>query len=285
MGTSQSSGGSPSGVPMVPPWVPDIEQPINPEEAPKPADGNDDVAPPNSEAPDVPSAAITIAPRARFSGARRNLRTFASTGDAGSMRRGLGQYVKTGYGGAGTAVRRFGGTAKTAGALYGALSALASGQAPAPGSQLDPALLAKKSAQDVMDAVLEAVRPVDGTQDAEAGRTAIQNALSELLTRFPDADLVNLDEEQRLFAIECYVSLDVFFRFDLDLGKSIRDKAPNAMVGLSRLKEVKDYIKEVVSDAFRKLKNVGQTLSGTRVVEIVRDALRETFGVFEGYSQ
>ena len=43
-----------------------------------------------------------------------------------------------------------------------------------------------------MNAVVEAVRPADGTQDAEASRTAIKDALSEVLTIFPDADLLNL---------------------------------------------------------------------------------------------
>ena len=48
-----------------------------------------------------------------------------------------------------------------------------------------------------MDAIVEAVRPADGTQDAEANRAAIKDALSELLTMFPDADLLNLTEDQR----------------------------------------------------------------------------------------
>jgi len=201
------------------------------------------------------------------------------------MRRSLGHYVRTGYGGSGTATRRFGGTAATAGVLGGALARVAAGQPAAPGSPLDPALLAGRNAQEVMDAVVEAVRPVDGTQDAEAERAAIRDALSELLTKFPEADLLNLEPEQRAFAIERFTAIDVFRRFELDVGKTIVEKAPSAVTALSRLKEVREYVKQSVAAAFRKLRNAGRSLTSGRISQVVRDALRETFDVFEGYAE
>lgn len=287
MGTSQSSGGPLSGVPMVPSWVPppppDGELPFD--SMLPPADGENPVIPPNQPTVPIPTPSIPIAPSGRFGPTRINLGKFASTGDGGSMRRAVGHYIRKGYGGSGTAVRRSGSTASTAGALYGALSAVAAGQPAAPGSPLDPALLAGRSAQDVMNAVVEAVRPVDGTQDAEVGRAAICNALSELLARFPEADLLNLSDEQRGFAVERYVALDVFRRFDLDVGKHIRDKAPSATTALSRLKQVRDYVKETVSAAFRKLRDAGRAITSGRVGQVVRDALRDTFEVFEGYAE
>jgi hypothetical protein len=134
-----------------------------------------------------------------------------------------------------------------------------------------------------MDAVVEAVRPIDGTQDAEASRKAIRDALSDLLTRFPEADLLNLSEDQRLYVIERYVALDVYNRFHLDVGKTIHDKAPTAVTALARLKEVKDYIKQTISAAFRKVRTVGQTLNVGRITQMVTRALSETFQVFEDY--
>lgn len=136
-----------------------------------------------------------------------------------------------------------------------------------------------------MDAVTEAVRPVDGTQDAEAARAAIRDSLSELLTRFPDADLLNLDAEQRNFAIERFTAIDVFRRFELDVGKAIMEKAPSAATALSRLKEVRNYIKETVASSFRRLLRAGRSLTAGRIGQVVSDALRETFQVFEGYAE
>jgi hypothetical protein len=103
-----------------------------------------------------------------------------------------------------------------------------------------------------MDAVVEAVRPADGTQDAESSRAAIKESLSELLTVFPDADLLNLTDDQRGAAIERFVAIDVYRRAVLDIGKTIQEKAPTASVGLSRLKEVKDYIKQGLHRANRR---------------------------------
>jgi len=136
-----------------------------------------------------------------------------------------------------------------------------------------------------MAAIVEAVRPVDGTQDAEASRKAILDALSDLLERFPDADLLNLTDDQRALAIDRYVARDVYQRFDLDVGKTVRDKAPSASAGLARLREVRDYIRETVAGAFRRLRAVGQSLTAGRVAEVVVAALRNTFQVFEEYAR
>jgi hypothetical protein len=297
MGTSASSKGPGSGVPMVPPWVP---APVPPNAPPE--EQGDDAAdgqkqnnpqdpgqnqPPSEPAPIAPTQAVPspIAPAARFGGARLNLGRFAGSGDPRDMRRAVRYYVGSGYGGGGTTARRFAGTARTAGTLYDALSSVAGGQAPSAGSPLDPVLLAGRSAREIIDAVVEAVRPTDGTQDSESSRAAIKDALSELLTMFPEADLLNLNEDQRGFAIEHYVAIDVFRRFQLDLGKTIQDKAPSAATALARLKEVKNYIKETVASAFRKLRTEGSQLTTGRISGFVQAALTEAFQVFEGYVQ
>ena len=286
MGTSQSSSGSPSGVPMVPPWVPDIPLPALPAEGAPPGavpeqGESSEQTPPSPE----PRQPIPVAPRGRFLGANRHLGDYARSGDSASMRRGLGQYVKKGYGGSATATRRMGGTAQTAQALYSALSGGPGNPYTAPGSPLDPALTAGRSADEVMDAVVEAVRPVDGTQDAEASRTSIKDALSDVLKQFPDADLRDLQQEQRDLAIERFVAGDVFRRIDLDLGRTIREKSPNAATGLGRLKEVREYVRETVAASFRMLREAGQELAAGKITQIVQNALRETFQVFEGYAE
>jgi hypothetical protein len=284
---------------MVPPWVPDPEFPDpSSDDAPSDSDLADSVVSvghENTESPDLttsqprasaPVPFAPIAPPGRFGGARLSLGNFARTGNSDDMRRGLGRYVQHGYGGDKAAVRRFGGTISTAGALYGALSGVTEGEtASSAGSALDPLLLIGRSAREVMDAVIEAVRPADGTQDAEASRAAVRDALSELLTMFPDADLLHLSEEQRVLVIERFVDSDVYRRFFLDVGKQIQDKAPTASTCLARLKEINDYIKETVAGAFRKVRAAGGRLTTARVKEIVRNALSETFNVFESYVQ
>lgn len=263
---------------MVPPWTPDPPAGDIP-----PADGEATPADEAETTADVQQP-TPLAPAARFSGARRSLGDYARGGERRDLRRGLRHYVRTGYGGSGTATRRFGGTATTAASLGSALARVAAGQPAAPGSPLDPALLTGRSAQEVMGAVVEAVCPPDGTQDAEVARAATHDALSELLTQFPDADLLNLGPDQRSFVVERFTALDVFRRFHLDVGKAIQDGAPNAAVALARLKEARDYIKETVASTFRRLQNAGRSLTAGRIGGVVRDALREAFEVFEAYT-
>lgn len=271
---------------MVPPWTP-AAAPGGADPQPD-GDGSDptpdaDAAPDVGPAPAPSPQPVPLAPQGRFLGVRRNLGEYARTGDQRALQRSLGQYARTGYGGSGTATRRMGGTAATAGALASALGGLAAGGPVIPG--MDAAGLAGKSADEVMDALVEAVRPVDGTQDAEAERASIRDALSDLLTAHPDADLLKLSAEERAFAVERFTASDVFRRFDLDVGKALRDSAPSATTALARLKEARDYIRETVASSFRKLQQAGQSLTTGRVSQIVRAALRETFIVFEGYGE
>src|SRR5438876_896952 len=107
MGTSASSQGAPSGVPLVPPWVPDVPSGNGDD------DGDEEQAPHQQQTVTAPP--VPIAPRARFGPARTNLGEYASSGSSDAMRRGLGHYIGRGLGGARVATRRFGGTASTAG--------------------------------------------------------------------------------------------------------------------------------------------------------------------------
>jgi hypothetical protein len=287
MGTSRASGGSPSKVPMVPPWVPDIpvEDPTVPNEPdhqdePKEANEDKDRSRPQRVMP--PTAPVPIAPAGRFASARRSLGSFAASGGKGEMRRGVGQYVRIGMGGSGTAARRFGGTARTAGALYDFLGGGAPGrETPEP---LERNLLEGESGREIIDAVIEATCPVDGSQDAEASRNSLNDVLSELIQRHPDADLLTLSEEQRVFVTERFVGMDVFRRFVLDVGTAIHDKAPTISSALSRLKEVREYIRETISASFRKLRTAGQKLTRGRVANLIKRALEDAFDVFSGYA-
>lgn len=284
MGTSKSGSGPASGVSLTPPWVPEpVPGAPSGGEEPQGGDGQDgSEAAPDPRPPSI-ALPLEVAPPRRFGAARTSMGSFARTGSLDDLRRGLGHYVRKGYNGSGTAARRMGGTARAAGSLYGALSSAAAGESAVPGSPFDPTLLSGRSADEIMDALVEAVRPVDGTQDAEAGRGAIRDALSELLERYPEANLLELSEEQRLFAIERYVSLDVFNRIALDIGKSIQDNAPSASAALSRLREVKEYVREAISGRIRALRRAGEQLNGRRISDLVNRALQEAFSVFEDY--
>jgi hypothetical protein len=287
MGTSQSSNGSPSGAPMVPPWTQDVPSTQESEEAESPPESETSTPTEKSEVPATQSEqdGKPVAPPSRFAGARRNLGHYAGTGDSSSMKKGLGQYVKKGYGGSKTAARRLASTSAVAKSLFSALSTGDDNAYAAAGGALNPAALSGKTAYEVMDIIVEAVAPVDGTQDSEASRESVKDALADVLNAYPDADLNDLSTIQKELAMQQFVSGDVFRRIDLDLGKCIRGKAPNTSAAMSRLKEIKDYVRETVSSAFRSLKEKGNVITNTTVVNVVQSAIKETCEVFEGYAE
>lgn len=301
MGTSQNNDPPGKGLPYVPPWTPPLPPlpppvpPVPPKPPEPPEDPRDDGPPEpdkdetedGNDQPEnprqVPQAPPPLAPPARFKGARRGLGDFANSGNRNSLRKSLREYVRHGYGGSKTTTARFGGTASIAGVFGSALESVADGSQQAGPGVLDRALLQGRSASEVMDALVEAVRPIDGTQDAEAERASIRGSLSDVLVRYPNADLLNLSAEQRAFAIERFTAIDVFHRYELDMCKTIQEKAPSASVAMRRLKEIKDYIKECVSASFRKIAKAKTPLTTGRISQVVTQALQDTFEVFEGY--
>ncbi|MFI6425894.1 Qat anti-phage system associated protein QatB [Promicromonospora sp. NPDC050880] len=185
-----------------------------------------------------------------------------------------------GYGGSGTMSRRMGSTATTAGRLGGVLR---TGVSPAGTDLRDAVLASGTDANGIMDVIVEAVRPSDGTQDAESSRAAMRDALSETLSRYPDANLLQLDSGQREFVIERFTALDVYSRFRLDLEKTLRAKAPDASTALRRLSQVREFIVEEVASAFREIRGRKNSPTIRDVTKLTDLALKETFIVFEEY--
>ncbi len=177
--------------------------------------------------------------------------------------------------------RRMGGTARTAGRLN---TVLQSGRAP-DGTDLRDAILASGGDVNVvLDAIVNAASPADGTQDAESSRYAMREALSDLLAWSPDVDFLALTDDQRFFVIERYTALDVYGRFCLDLQQTIMGKSPDPATGLRRLKQVREFIAEHVAAAFRTIRERGTSATTSNVSQLTREALRETFSVFEEYT-
>lgn len=177
--------------------------------------------------------------------------------------------------------RRLGGTAATANRLGGVLQ---SGRMP-DGTELRDAIIAGgNDVNVVLDAIADAASPIDGTQDKEASRRAVRDSLSELLVKYPDADLAALTDVQRLFVIERYAALDVYGRFCLDLQKTVMEKASDAATGLRRLKSIREFVVQQVAAAFRAVRERGLATDTRSIARLTSEALKETLAVFEEYT-
>ncbi|MCR4346106.1 MAG: hypothetical protein NUV55_02715 [Sulfuricaulis sp.] len=175
------------------------------------------------------------------------------------------------------------GTSRTVGRLHGVLEALSRGEALPPEIGIDAASLAGRNAKEIGDAIAEAIRPPDGTLDAEASRDAIAQALSDLVEQVPDVDLILLTPEQIELVIERYVAYDLCRRIELDIGLHIQDKAPDAAAAVSRIEDMKEYVRECVAAQFRSARDSGRRLTRSAAASIANVVIEETFRVFEDY--
>ncbi len=276
MGTSGSSTGPGSGVHLIPPWVHDTDI--------QPTAGPGDNQQPGEGIPEkLPGTPVQIAPVGRFRGARTELGDFARSNSGYSLRQGIGHYVRTGLGGSRNASRRMAGTARRAGALYGVLQDLSVGRTPPAHPGLDPAHLAGRHAREIVDRIAEALSPSDGTQDAEAGRHSISQALSELIRRESAIDLTALTQEQIILAIELFIGADICRRIELDVGKAIFDKAPDAATAIRRLEQMYRYVRQVVASSFRLWSTEPEPVTQRATTSLMYRVIQDTFEVFESY--
>ena len=276
MGTSASSSGPGSGVPLVPPWVSNPDTPIlNP--------SDDDESPDGVDSEDSPNAPPQLAPMGRFRRARTNLGEFASSGSEYSLGQGIGHYVQTGLGGSRNASRRMAGTARRAGALYGVLHALSSGTASTVDLGLDPVGLAGHPAREVVDHIAGALSPSDGSLDSEASRHSISQALCELIQREPTLDLAALTHDQIVSAMELFVSADICRRIEVDVGKTILDRSPDAVTAVRRLEQMYRYVRQVVASSFRRRATSTAPLTQRAATRLASSVIQDTVEVFESY--
>lgn len=265
MGTSASSSGPASNISLIPSWVQD---------------------PNNTTEQNTNGITDPIAVRARFGGTRRNLRTFSQNGSASALGNALRQYATKGLGGSQNAARRMGGAVLRANALYGALSALA-GRAPANAQAFDqyfnPERLSTLNASEIIDAIVVFVAPLDGSQDAEASQHAVSETLSDLFTHYPNANLNALTGPQIVWILARYLSAEINYRFQLDVGQTILKNAPSLQDGVLRLNEVRNYIISTVETTFQSNDVNANTITNTDMIRLTQRILEDTFAIFEEY--
>jgi hypothetical protein len=176
------------------------------------------------------------------------------------------------------------GTARTAGRIYGGLTGFRAGEATPPEFvTLNRGDLAGRPAREVGDRIIDAVCPVDGTQDTEARRDSLSRAISELTEQFPEVDLTALNDNQIDFLLQGFIANDICSRIELDVGAAIFNKAADMPTALNRLDEIKDYVREKVDATFRATAAQGVPMTRAAAANITQGIIRDTLRVFEDY--
>lgn len=290
MGTSAGSKGSPSGRPLVPDWVPDVSPlPAPPEKRlevdPKPKedlhknpDANKEKGS-NKEKEQLKKPVPKIAPRGRYGPTRGSIGKFGSTGSENALRSALGHYVSKGMGGSGGAAKRLGGSSMAAGRTYEVFSSLRNNTADKSG--LSPKDLRNCSVREAKDRIIEAIQPVDGSQDTESIRESLNQAMCDMLEIHESASLNSLTEEQFDSLMSSFIAHEIYSHFMLEVGEALLAKGGSE--GVERANDVLDYIKAEVDRVYATFET--RPTSSKDAAGISNSVLEKTFSIFEGYIQ
>jgi len=291
MGTSAGSKGSPSGVSLVPVWVPDVSPlptPPEKESEEKPDQERDQKKPDtekNKEAEKddaLPKRSVhdlEKAPRGRYGPTRGSIGKFGSTGSTNSLKSALGHFASKGMGGSGGAARRLGGSSMAAGRTYEVLSSLRNNTTDRSG--LGPKDLENCSVREAKDRIIEAIQPVDGSQDTESIRESLNQAIGDMLEIHEDASLDNLTEVQFDTLMSSFIAHEIYSHFMIEVGEALLAKGGSE--GMERANDVLDYVKAEVSRVYETFET--RPTSSREAAGISNSVLEKTFSIFEGYIQ
>lgn len=267
MGTSASSNGPGANVSLDPEWLNDIDIP-----------GDLSAVPDKSEI--IPDKVLPlIAPKARFSNARRNMGEYVQSGSKDSLRRALGHYSKTGMGGARNLSNRMRTSAKVASGFVRVFHSLR-----------DDADFALKeiiynlkergaSASELVNMIVDSVCPNGGSLDEISPRDSGTAALSEFMDKNPDADICRLSEDQIWTFIGRFLGNEAFGRVQHDIGQSFEKMGTPFVDKIVRMNEMKEFLQFDIATQLDKIRgSVKQTIN---LENMFRDAIKNTFEVYE----
>lgn len=274
MGTSASSNGPGSGVSLDPAWLDDID--INESNLPKttqPEENNQESVPSEEEQKPV------IAPRGRFSNARRNIGEYVRSGSKDSLRRSLGHYSKTGMGGAKALSQRMRASAKVGSNFYGVFRSLRDDPEFALGKVLSELKSQGADAQQIINTIVEHVCPDGGSVDEISIKNSVMVSLSEYLEKYPDVDFENLSDDQMWELTSSYIGNEIFNRIQMDIGQSFEKADIPYPDRIIRMNDMKDFIQAEVAIQFNKIRET--ELKSVNIQNLIQSTIQATFEVYE----
>lgn len=267
MGTSASSNGPGAGVSLDPEWLDDIDIPGNLQAT----SGKSDI---------IPDKVLPlIAPKARFSNARRNMGEYVQSGSKDSLRRALGHYSKTGMGGARNLSNRMRTSAKVASNFVRVFRSLRDDSDFALGRIISNLKERGASASELVKVIVDSVCPNGGSLDEISPRDSGTAALSEFMDKNPDADICCLSDDQIWTFIGRFLGNEAFGRVQHDIGQSFEKMGISLADKIVRMNEMKDFLQSDIATQLDKVRESTNQIINLEV--LFRDAIKNTFEVYE----
>lgn len=275
MGTSASSNGPGSGVSLDPPWLDDIDESIPNLLGITQAEEDEQ----NNTTSDEVQKDVVIAPKGRFSSARRNLGEYVRSGSSDSLRRSLGHYSRTGMGGAKALSHRMRASAKVGSNFYGVFRSLRDDPEFALGKVLSDLKAQGANARQIISTIVEHVCPNGGSIDEVSLKNSATAALSEYLEDHPTVDFCRLSDDQMWELTGTYVGNEIFERVQMDIGQAFEKADITFSERIIRMNSMKAFIQAEVAVQLNKIR---ETESKTVNIEkLIQRTIQSTFEVYE----
>ena len=273
MGTSASSNGPGSGISLDPAWLDDIDY--------SGADsfGEGHVGENSLDASQDKPNTLNVAPRGRFSSARRNMGEYVRSGSNDSLRRSLGHYSRTGMGGAEVLSHRMRASAKVGSNFYGVFRSLRDDLEFALGKVLSDLKAQGADAYQIISTIVDHVCPNGGSIDEVSLKNSATAALSEYLEKHPNIDFCSLSDDQMWELTGTYVGNEIFDRVQMDIGQAFEKADINFSERIIRMNSMRTFIQADVAVQLNKIRET--ELKTVNIEKLIQRTIQATFEVYE----
>ena len=279
MGTSTSSSGPKGEAPFDHPWLSPVASEIS---SPIEQLSSEPALPEQNLNQIKPtSQAKGLSPPRRFSNARRHLGEFARSGDRGSLKKALGSYSRKGMGGASNVASRMLVSTSAGAGLFDFLQGVRDSTDTSVRNWVNQLTSKNYSAEEIANEIIDQVISTGGSLEEESCRDSMAQAMSDLLVIDPDIDLLSMGEDSIWTVMELFIANEAFNRLNLDIGQLFESVRYAPREAVSRIKDMRDYLKSEISVQIQGLRKDTSNPTKTEMSTLLQSAIKITFEVFE----
>jgi hypothetical protein len=277
MGTSSSSSGPGAGVSFDPPWLNSVASELDSPLEETSSQGFNK----NPEKMRVATQPFHVAPPRRFGNARRYLGEYVKSGNRDSLKKALGNYSRKGMGGSSKVASRMSTSTSAGAGLFTFLQDVRDSSATKFKEWVNQLSNKNFSAYEIANEIIAQVVSTGGSLEEESCRNSIAQAMSDILKVNPDIDLMNMNDESIWTVLELFMANEAFNRLYLDIGQLFESAKYSPIEAVSRMNDMRDYLKSEISAQMRELRSNISNPSTEKINILLQSALRITFEIFE----
>lgn len=283
MGTSTSSAGAGVNVPLTMPWEDKLQSlPIGSGEVNITPETEEEKVDQDGTAPSDANFDNELSPPRRYASARRELRKFATNSEQSNLKKAIGNFSKSGFGGAKKTSRKMKSSTRAATNLISMLLSLRDGNNTSLNNWAEKILNKNPSAEELIDAIIYETTTSGGTVDEESIRDSMAFALSDLMNKDHEIDLFKMSDNNIWSLIELFLANEVKNKLIHEIGQLFEGSKNIPSESIKNINMMRKYLQSEISDQLSHLRKATPKPSLKEFTKVMDKALENTFTVYEG---